>query len=519
MATSVLRRRGAQEFLSHSGTMDYPLATARILRNTAWNIASSVLPLVAGIFAVPILITQLGTARFGVLSLSWTAIGYLGFLDLGLGRAITKFSSEKLALGRAEDIPSIFWDAVWVLVFLSMAGGTAVAVLAHTITASVLHVSGRFEAETTTAIRLTGLAIPLVTVGAAFRAVLEARQLFAGVSVAKTSAGLLGFLAPLIVLSFAPRLDVAVGTLCAIRLLMAIAFAMLASRHYPGLSVMRGLHPHGILRLLRYGGWVTVSSVISPLMVSMDRFMIGGLTSVNAITYYVTPQEIGARLLAIPVGLQSALFPVFSGLSAACRENRQAIYEHAMNIIVAVMLPASVTIILLAPEALTFWLGAAFSSHSYRAAQIIALSLFFNSLAHIPAVLLESSGRPDICAKFHMAEFPLYAGLCALFIRLYGIEGAATAGLLRVVIDAGLLIYAVRSWVPLWPWTRRDSLIAAVALAGAAVVAVTHTSLLLRFSYIGTVGWFSVRWAASTIRKSHWQADSAIGEPRLNILS
>ncbi|HWF10056.1 MAG TPA: oligosaccharide flippase family protein, partial [Bryobacteraceae bacterium] len=295
--------------------MDHALTTSRILHNATWNIASSALPLIAGVFAIPILIRQLGTARFGILSLSWTTIGYLGFLDLGLGRAITKFSAEKLATGRSNEIPNIFWDALWILLFLSLAGGTAIVFSAHAIAVWGLHVSGPYEPETTRAIRVTGLAIPLVTVGVAFRSVLEARQLFAGISVVKTGAGILGFLAPLVALSFAPRLDIAVGTLCAIRLLMVIALAMLAVRHYPSLSILRRVHPSGILEMLRFGGWVTVSSVISPLMVSMDRFVIGGLTSLSAVAYYVTPQEIGTRLLVVPISLQSALFPVFSGLS------------------------------------------------------------------------------------------------------------------------------------------------------------------------------------------------------------
>src|SRR6202042_2115995 len=63
------RSRSVQKLVSHSETIDNPVATPRILRNATWNIASSALPLVAGVFAIPILVKQLGTERFGVLSL------------------------------------------------------------------------------------------------------------------------------------------------------------------------------------------------------------------------------------------------------------------------------------------------------------------------------------------------------------------------------------------------------------------------------------------------------------------
>jgi O-antigen/teichoic acid export membrane protein len=44
--------------------------------------------------------------------------------------------------------------------------------------------------------------------------------------------------------------------------------------------------------LLKFGGWMTVSNVISPLTVSLDRFLIGALISMTAVAYYSTSWEI-----------------------------------------------------------------------------------------------------------------------------------------------------------------------------------------------------------------------------------
>jgi O-antigen/teichoic acid export membrane protein len=474
----------------------HPVATSRLFGNTTWNVASSALPLIAGVFAIPVLLKDLGTQRFGILTLAWAAIGYLGFLDLGLGRAITKFSSEKLAIGEGHTIPCIFWDALWILILIGAASGLAIGAFAQTLTVSVLRVSGPFQPETVTAVRIIGLSVPLVTIGVAFRSVLEARQAFAGISIIKAGAGFLGFLVPVAVLPLAPRLDVVVATLGAVRLLMVIALGILAAGSFPGILKIRSLRPSGLLRLLRYGGWVTVSSVISPLMGSMDRFLIGALASVSAVAYYVTPQEMATKLLVIPIALQTALFPVFSGLAATNPARRSAVYERSMAAIVAVMLPATLAIMLLAREALTLWLGADFASHSYRAAQILAFSLFVNSIAHIPAVLIESGGRPDICAKLHLVEFPLYAVLCGFLITSVGIEGAAVAGLCRVTADAALLMYVARPWVRAWPWRPSYSLIAICILGGGVVLAVTQTSLAPRLFYIALAACISL-WQSS----------------------
>jgi O-antigen/teichoic acid export membrane protein len=474
-------------------------STSLIFGNAVWTVAAGGLPLLGGIVAIPILLHRLGTQRLGILTLAWAVIGYLGLLDLGLGRAITKFCSEKLAMGRASEIPGILWDALWVLIILGAVAGIGIIAFAHILCTAVFHVSGQFQGETTNAIRIIGLSVPLVTVGVAIRAVLEAKQSFAGISMVRAGAGFLGFIAPVAVLPFACRIDATVATLAVVRLLMVIALWMLAIYSVPGISRVRTLHTSGAVKLLRYGGWVTVSSVISPLMVYMDRFVIGALASVSVIAYYVTPQEMVIKLLIIPMALQSAVFPAFSGMTATGDSKTVDIYRRSMEAVVVVLLPAVVAVILLAPEALTLWLGADFSSHSHRVAQILAFALLINGVAHMPAALLQGSGRPDICAKLHLIEFPLYGALCYVLIKMYGIEGAAFAWLLRVSLDAGLLMFVAGPWVPRWPWGRMFSLTAAGALAGGVVLAAGHAALPARILYVVVIAGLSLHLTMSRL--------------------
>ena len=67
-----------------------------ITHNVLWNLVGAGLPLLVAIFVIPILIKNIGTARFGVLTLAWAVVGYFSLFDLGLGRAITKLASESL---------------------------------------------------------------------------------------------------------------------------------------------------------------------------------------------------------------------------------------------------------------------------------------------------------------------------------------------------------------------------------------------------------------------------------------
>jgi O-antigen/teichoic acid export membrane protein len=65
-----------------------------------------------------------------------------------------------------------------------------------------------------------------------------------------------------------------------------------------------------------------------------------------------------------------------------------------------------------------------------------------NSLAHIPSSFIVAMGRPDINAKFHMAELIFHAPIAWLLIHRYGVTGAAMAWTIRVTVDAYILFLA-----------------------------------------------------------------------------
>ena len=79
------------------------LSSGRLLaRNTALSFFGQGATLLMAFLAVPLLIDGLGIARFGVLALAWVVFSYASFLDLGLGRALTKLTAERLGAGREE---------------------------------------------------------------------------------------------------------------------------------------------------------------------------------------------------------------------------------------------------------------------------------------------------------------------------------------------------------------------------------------------------------------------------------
>jgi O-antigen/teichoic acid export membrane protein len=103
--------------------------------------------------------------------------------------------------------------------------------------------------------------------------------------------------------------------------------------------------------------------------------------------------------------------------------------------------PIALGCVFFAEEGLTAWLGAEFARESAAAAKWLTAGVFVNSIALVPFTLLQGGGRPDLTAKLHLSELPVYiAGLWWLTAR-FGIEGAAAMWTLRAIGDAWLLFW------------------------------------------------------------------------------
>jgi O-antigen/teichoic acid export membrane protein len=70
----------------------------------------------------------------------------------------------------------------------------------------------------------------------------------------------------------------------------------------------------------------------------------------------------------------------------------------------------------------------------------LIIGVFIHSLARFIWYFIQAAGRPDLVARLHLAELPLYLAAAYFLIQQYGIDGAAVAWMLRASIDFILLL-------------------------------------------------------------------------------
>lgn len=412
-----------------------------LARNTLLNLAGQAAPLLMGVLCIPPIIAGLGAERFGILALAWAVLGYFSVFDLGLGRATTKFVAETLGRGEHQRVPRLVWTAVTTQAAFGAVGAGVLALLTPVMVESILNIPPSLIGEARLSFYLLSLSIPVVLVTTSLRGSLEAAQRFDLVNALRAPASTAVFVLPLIALWLGWALPGVVGLLLAARGLVLVLHYVLCRRVFAELRGLPQLDAGSLRTLLAYGGWVTVSSAVGPILSYLDRFVLGVLATLGAVAYYSAPYEMVTRLWIFPASLMATLFPAFSALATE-PERREALAARSVKYVLVLLGPVVVAVLAVAPDVLRLWLGAEFALQSTRALQILAAGVLINSLAFVPFALLQAVGRPDVPARLHLMELPIQMLLVWWLVGSYQITGAAIAWTARVAMDA-LMLYAV----------------------------------------------------------------------------
>lgn len=433
---------------SNSKGVHYP---ARLLaKNTIYNLMGRILPMAVALAAIPYIIEGLGVERFGVLTLAWMVVGYFGIFDMGIGRATTKFVAQAMSRREQEQLPSLVWTSLLLLVAFGIVGGVLAALLTPWLVSDVLNIPEALKGESRMAFLLLAASMPFVLGTSGARGVLEGQQRFRLVNAIKIPASAATFLMPLAVLFFSNNLFHIVAVLVGARCIVFFIHAYVCIASLPGRRAPRFPQHATAKRLLSFGGWLTATNVFGSLMALgyVDRFMISTILNMSALTYYSTPFEMISKLLFLAAGLVGVLFPVFCAHSKDQLDYLYALHLRAIKGVLVCLSPLIVVMIAFAKPILTVWLDIRFAQESALIMQVISAGVLVQSLAAISASVVQALGRPDLTAKRHMIQLPIYLAAAWFCIKTWGIVGLALVWACWVFIDAIILFGFIQKLLP-----------------------------------------------------------------------
>jgi O-antigen/teichoic acid export membrane protein len=468
---------------AHIGAV--PLTSGSLLaRNATLNLVTEGWVFLVLIVAMPKLVSFLGDTQFGLFALAWVVIGYLAFLDVGVNRAATKFISEHLAEQDHQSTRLIVRTALTANLVLGLVGGLTVVLLSPYLIHSVFKVSGEMQGQTRLTFYAVALAVPVLLVHGVFRAVLSSYQRFGWINAVNAVATTVQWGTAALLAWKGHGVALVVFATVAARILATAAYGAVVLRLLPGLQLFQVHGLHGLPKLLRFGGWVSVSQLVSPLLVYLDRVLIASFVSLAAVTLYTVPYELMTRLRVIPSSLANTLYPAFSQRSTETQQAQlQWLYQGSLRYLLILMLPGILYLLVFGTDLLSLWMGASFAHQTSAILQILAVGALANALAYVPYNALQALGRPDLTGKFHLLELPLYVLLCVSLIPRWGIAGAALASTVRFALDAVLLFWAAQRYCA-----------CSLRSAWRQIVPIMVSGILLGVAMLGPELFFSPNW-------------------------
>jgi len=412
-----------------------------IARNAVLNIVGYAAPLLAALFLVPALVVRLDTERFGFLALAWVLITYFSLVDLGLGRALSRLVAEQMGTAGEARLPALSRTALGLTLALGVVAAGALWLSADWLCGRLLRLPAALQPEGADALRVVALSVPLVTLTAVLRGLLEAGQRFDWLNAIRVPLGVLMFAAPFIASLWSTNLVLLATALASIRVAAFIAHWLVCARIFPALTRLGWPQKSALREMFAFGAWLTVSNIVGPLLVYLDRFAVGALITVSAVAYYAAPYEVVTRLSIIPAALAGVLFPP---MAAASAERLVVLYRTGIKAIIIGVFPLALVAVLFAPDWMRLWLGAEYAVQGSTVAQILGLGVMVNCLAYAPAAVLQARGRTDLAAKMHLVELAAYVVVLVVLIPNWGLLGAALAWTLRCAADSLTLFVLVR---------------------------------------------------------------------------
>jgi O-antigen/teichoic acid export membrane protein len=413
------------------------MSTRSIRLNFIVNLISPMTRIVVALVTVPLYLHHMGEARYGVMSIVWVLLGFFGFLDLGLSRAVTN------ALAKLRDAPQAHRARVLLTTFglnfgIGLMGGVVLYIFGGLMLRHFISMPDDISAEVSRSLPWIACLLPLTLISAAGAGALESRELFLLVNSIQIVAMTLAQVAPVLAAIFvSPSLTVVIPTAAVAQALGAIAILTVVYR-MEGPFSLRAIDWGEARKLLGYGGWMFATNVVNPALASADQFVIGSVMGVVAVAHYAVPMSLVQRSAAIPVALGRTLFPRMSSLSgdAAKALGSRALAMMAFGF-AAICGPAMI----LSPTFFRYWIGADFSTVAAPVAQVLFPGIWMSALSLVGFTLLQSQGRADVTGKLNLIEFLPFIGILWSLTVAFGIVGAAAAWTLRCTVDGLAMLW------------------------------------------------------------------------------
>ena len=413
-------------------------ATARLprnfLRNALSNYAGVAVSLILALGLTPILVRGLGPVGYGIWALATSMFQYFVLLQLGFGGAVVRYVAAENERGDIQRVRSVVATSAFSLMVPGALLLLASPGLAF-VFPKVFNVPHSLVVPSMVLVFLTTIDIAVSLPSDSFGTTLIGLQRYDLLNLTVAGTALAQAISWVIVIALGGGL-VPLGACLLIFGLGGHLLRYLLARRQLGANVLkRRYFDRALVRpLLSMSGWLAVHEVATTIIGQIDSIVVGVVVGVRQAGIYAVGLKLANLTKSLTYAVQAIFYPEASRLAAAGDHDglRRAVFA-GTRISMAVAVPMSVILAVLAKPALDAWVGSAFSS---AALVVVYLSgaVIVTSLAGTLVAVLNGMGNVKVPAIFAVVEAGLNLPLSIALGLTIGFQGVALATLIAAVI-------------------------------------------------------------------------------------
>jgi O-antigen/teichoic acid export membrane protein len=411
-------------------------------KNSAWSLFGSVVYPVFALLLTPFFLIELGTEQFGIWVLVNTTLQLISSFNFGLGDTIINFVSKDSLNANHKDLNKTISNSL----FLT----SVISIVVMIVGISLIYVNSDYNWLSISPAH-NNLATNCLSV-ALFIFVIKffdliALSIFQGFSryelsskfsllsrVLSLGANFICVLIGLDLLSI--FISSGIVQLCC--LLVEI---IVVKKLYPFLSLRFSIDGNGLKRILNFGVWTWLQSVLVVVTVQIDKFIVAAYSGVEILSYYSLGAMLAYQMHSIFVSVSSWVFPAVAKKSEA-NEPLGPFFKNANALLLILGFGSVVCILLLERPIFTLWLGAETYSKSAVYIQLFLLFNLFLLPNIVPYFFLNGSGY----VKQNTIAELIFKGLNILsMIIFYFLIG--NTGLVWGLIISSAIATPIRIWL------------------------------------------------------------------------
>ncbi len=453
---------------------------------------------------------------YGLIGVFISISAIISLFDFGLGttlnRELARMSAEvEVPVARMNDLVrtlEVVYCATGVLL------GIAVALLAPFLAAHWIKARQLPPQTIEHALMLMGLAIACQWPGALYAAGLfglrrqSVQNAIAAIMVGARTAGTL-----LVLWKVSPTIEAFLVCQVVASAIETALNGLVLWRTVPATAHRARFRVDLLREIWRFAAGVTGISVMSVIVMQLDKVILSGLLSLEAFGHYMVANRLASGLFYLVAPVVATFFPRFSYLHAAgTEESLRRVYHQACQAISFLVLPPALMLVFFPYEILQLWMrDASIAEGAYLVLSLLAAGTALNALATPPHLLQLASGWTRLSLVYCAVTTAVLGPLVYLLTVRFGAVGAAVAWVLGNI--ANLFVNAVfthrrllRSELRSWYATDVAPALAVgllIAIAGRWVIARADTTLsaTLALGGIGLVALAAIGGAMPEIRR------------------